>query len=144
MSVSFFYFENSPSAVILPASDRKIKNRKDIKMADLVNAVLEFLKLNGTISDLEKDILDTADKLFKQPFSREDVQKKVGENYQKHYDIIFSAGLVLGGNFMSFQDLSDKELRANLCVQLIKLCEKENEELKKRIGQEWQNRLIRK
>ena len=87
-------------------------------MADLVNAVLEFLKLNGTISDLEKDIFDTADKLFKQPFSREDVQKKVGENYQKHYDIIFSAGLVLGGNFMPFQDLSDKELRANLCVQL--------------------------
>ena len=113
-------------------------------MADLVNSVLEFLKLNGTITDLEKDILDTADKLFKQPFSREDVQKKVRENYQKHYDIIFSAGLVLEGNFMPFQDLSDKELRDNLCVQLIKLCEKEDEELKKRIGQEWQNRLIRK
>ena len=110
-------------------------------MADLVNAVLEFLKINGTITDLEKDILDTADKLFKQPFSREDVQKKVGENYQKHYDIIFSAGLVLGGNFMPFQDLSDKELRDNLCVQLIKLCEKEDAELKIRIGQEWQNRL---
>ena len=45
---------------------------------------------------------------------------------------------------MPFQDLSDKELRDNLCVQLIKLCEKEDEELKKRIGQEWQNRLIRK
>ena len=113
-------------------------------MADLVNAVLEFLKLNGTISDLEKDILDTADKLFKQSFSREDVQKKVGENYQKHYDIIFSAGLVLGGNFMPFQDLSDKELRDNLCVQLIKLCEKENEDLKKRIGKEWQDKLTTK
>ena len=113
-------------------------------MADLVNAVLEFLKLNGTISDLEKDILDTADKLFKQPFSREDVQKKVRENYQKHYDIIVSAGLVLGGNFMPFQDLSDKELYDNLCVQLIKLCEKENKELKKCIGQEWQNRLAEK
>ncbi len=113
-------------------------------MADLVNAVLEFLKLNGTITDLEKDIWDTADKLFKQPFSREDVQKKVGENYQKHYDIIFSASLVLGENFIPFQDLSDKELRDNLCVQLIKLCEKEDEELKKRVGQEWQNMLTKK
>ena len=112
-------------------------------MADLVNAVLEFLKLNGTISDLEKDILDTADKLFKQPFSREDVQKKVRENYQKYYDIILSARLALGGNFMPIQDLSDKELRDNLCVQLIKLCEKEDEELKKRVRQEWQNRLTR-
>ena len=45
-------------------------------MADLVNAVLEFLKLNGTITDLEKDILDTFDKLCKQPFSMEDVQKR--------------------------------------------------------------------
>ena len=113
-------------------------------MADLVNAVLEFLKLNGTITDLEKDILDTADKLFKQPFSREDVQKKVGENYQKHYDITFSAGLVLGGNFMPFQDLSDKELRDNLCVQLIKLCEKEDEDLKKRVGKEWQDKFTQK
>ena len=113
-------------------------------MADIVDVILEFLKLNGTITDLEKDILDTFDKLVKQPSSREDVQKKVGENYQKHYDIIFSASLVLGGNFMPFQDLSDKELRDNLCVQLIKLCEKEDEELKKRVGQEWQNRLIRK
>ena len=26
-----FYFENLPSAVILPTSDRKFKNRKDIK-----------------------------------------------------------------------------------------------------------------
>ena len=45
-------------------------------MADKVDMILEYLKLNGTISDLEKDILDTFDKLAKQPFSREDVQKK--------------------------------------------------------------------
>ena len=110
-------------------------------MADIVDVILEYLKLNGTISDLEKDILDTFDKLVKQPSSREDVQKKVGENYQKYCDIIVSAGLTLGGNFISLQDLSDKELRDNLCVQLIKLCEKEEEELKKRIGQEWQRKL---
>ena len=45
-------------------------------MADIVDVILEFLKLNGTITDLEKDILDTFDKLVKQPSSREDVQKK--------------------------------------------------------------------
>ena len=45
-------------------------------MTDKVKIVLEFLKLNGTITDLEKDIGDTADKLVKQPFSREEVQKR--------------------------------------------------------------------
>ena len=58
-------------------------------MACLINFVLDFLKLNGTITDLEKDILDTADKLLKLPFSREDAQK-IGENY-KHVMIFFSS-----------------------------------------------------
>ena len=39
-------------------------------MTDKVKIVLEFLKLNGTITDLEKDIWDTADKLVKQPFPK--------------------------------------------------------------------------
>ena len=58
-------------------------------MADLVNAVLEFLKLNGTISDLEKDIWDTADKLFKQPFSRK-MFKKRSEKIIKNIMILLS------------------------------------------------------
>ena len=107
-------------------------------MADKVDMILEYLKLNGTISDLEKDILDTFDKLAKQPFSREDAQKKVGENYTKYSDIIVSAGLTLGGSFIPLQDLSNKELHDNLCVQLIKLCEKEEFELQKCLSKKQQ------
>ena len=112
-------------------------------MADLVNALLEFLKLNGTISDLEKDILDTIDKLQKQPFSREDVQKKVADNFRNHWDIIIPVATAMGGAVSPLEQLPDDVLRDNLCVQLIKLCEKEDEELKKRVRQEWQNRLTR-
>ena len=57
-------------------------------MADIINIVLKYLKLNGTITDLEKDIWDTFDKLVKQPFSREEVQKKVADNFRNHLDII--------------------------------------------------------
>ena len=110
-------------------------------MADLVNAVLEFLKLNGTISDLEKDILDTIDKLQKQPFSREDVQKKVADNFRNHWDIIIPVAAAMGGAASPLNLLPDEVLRDNLYAQLLKLCEKEDEELQKRIGQKWQHKL---
>ena len=113
-------------------------------MADKVNAVLEFLKLNGTITDLEKDILDTFDKLCKQPFSREEVQKKVADNFRNHWDIKLSAGVALGGNFLPAQYLTDDELRKNLSFQLAELCDKEDEELKKRAGQEWPRNFFEK
>ena len=45
-------------------------------MIDPVKVVLKILKQNGATTDLEKDILDTADKIPKQSFSREDAQKK--------------------------------------------------------------------
>ena len=105
-------------------------------MADLVNAVLEFLKLNGTITDLEKDILDTFDKLYKQPFSREEVQKRINDNFSHHPDIIISVATALGGPVCPLDQLPDDVLRDNLYAQLIKLCAKEGEELKKRAGQE--------
>lgn len=113
-------------------------------MTDKVKIVLEFLKLNGTITDLEKDIGDTADKLVKQPFSREEVQKKVADNFRNHWDIIIPVAAAMGGAVSPLEQLPDDVLRDNLYAQLIKLCEKEDEELKKRIGQEWQNRLTRK
>ncbi len=109
-------------------------------MTDKVKIVLEFLKLNGTITDLEKDIWDTADKIVKQPFSREEVQKKVADNFRNHWDIIIPVAAAMGGAVSPLEQLPDDVLRDNLYAQLIKLCEKEDEELKKRIGQEWQNR----
>ena len=113
-------------------------------MADKIKVVLEYLKLNGTITDLEKDILDTIDKLQKQPFSREEVQKKVADNFRNHLDIIIPVATAMGGAVSPLEQLPDDVLRDNLCFQLIKLCEKEDEDLKKRVGQEWQNRFIRK
>ena len=43
----------------------------------------------------------------------------------------------MGGAVSPLEQLPDDVLRDNLYAQLIKLCEKEDEELKKRIGQEW-------
>ena len=56
-------------------------------MIDPVKVVLEMLKRSGVTTDLENDIIDTAEKLHKQPFSREDTQKKIFENDIKHPDI---------------------------------------------------------
>ena len=101
-------------------------------MADLVNAVLEFLKLNGTSTDLEKDILDTFDKLVKQPFSREDTQKKILENDIKHPDVATFIRLLPGTVRKQFCEFSEDELKIALQNQLFGLCNKEISELNNR------------
>lgn len=92
------------------------------------------MKLNGTITDLEKDIWDTFDKLVKQPFSREEVQKKVADNFRNHLDIITPVVTAMGGSVSPLDQLPDEVLHDNLYIQLIKLCEKEYSELQIRLS----------
>ena len=105
-------------------------------MADLVNAILEFLKLNGTITDLEKDILDTAFELRRYPFSHKDAQNKISENDFKYPDIALAVRRTPGTVCKPFSKCSEEDMKNALMNQLIKLCEKEDEELKKRAGQD--------
>ena len=133
------HYEDGSKLVIIFFNKSPIEASGPVKP----QATIEYTLADGTkVEDkveckIEESFFDT-----KQCDVRVGNSRIVGD--LKHYDIIVSAGLVLGGNFMPLQDLSDKELHDNLCVQLIKLCEKEDEELKKRIGQEWQNKLTRK
>lgn len=97
-------------------------------MNEHVELILEILNYRGAITDLEKDILDTANKLFNQPFSRENFQNKVADNYKKHLDILIPTGVILGGYFRPFQQLTDEEVYNNLACQLTVLCHKQIKE----------------
>ena len=79
-------------------------------MIDPVKVVLEMLKRRGVTTDLENDIIDTAEKLHKQPFSREDAQKKIFENDIKHPDIAITISNIPGTVRKRFCEFSEDEL----------------------------------
>ena len=101
-------------------------------MIDPVKVVLEMLKRSGVTTDLEKDIWDTADKISKQPFSREDAQKKISENDLKYPDIALAVRCTPGTVCKLFSECSEDELKNSLQNQLIGLCSKRLIELNKR------------
>lgn len=98
-------------------------------MADIVGIVLEFLKFNETITDLEKDIWNTAFELRRYPFLPEEAQKKIFENDFKYPDIALAVRRTPGTVCKSFSECSEEDMRNALMNQLIKLCEKEYSEL---------------
>ena len=101
-------------------------------MIDPVKVVLEMLKRNGATTNLENDIIDTAEKLHKQPFSREDAQKKIFENDIKHPDVATFIRLLPGTVRKQFCEFSEDELKIALQNQLFGLCNKEISELNNR------------
>ena len=101
-------------------------------MIDPVKVVLEMLKRSGVTTDLDNDIIDTAKKLHKQPFSREDAQKKIFENDIKHPDIAITISNIPGTVRKRFCEFSEDELKITLQNQLSVLRNKKIMELNNR------------
>ena len=101
-------------------------------MIDPVKVVLEMLKRSGVTTDFENDVIDTAEKLHKQPFSREDAQKKIFENDRKYPDIALAVRCTPGTVCKLFSECSEDELKNSLQNQLIGLCSKKIMELNNR------------
>ena len=101
-------------------------------MIDPVKFILEILKQKGTTTDLENDIIGTAKKLHKQPFSREDAQKKIFENDIKHPDIAITISNMPGTVRKRFCEFSEDELKITLQNQLSGLRNKKIMELNNR------------
>ena len=102
-------------------------------MIDPVKVVLEMLKRSGVTTDLDNDIIDTAKKLHKQPFSREDAQKKILENDIKHPDIAITISNIPGTVRKRFCEFSEDELKITLQNQLLGLWNKKIMELKRTV-----------
>ena len=94
-------------------------------MNNVIEIVIEYLKLKNELSDLESDILSTFNTFVGVPFDRKKAEEKIFENNLKHVDILTSISNRPGIVHRAFSDSSDEEVKNNLRMQLECLCEKE-------------------
>ena len=95
------------------------------KMDKVLEEVLEYLKHKRVITELEKDILSTAQICQTKPFNRQAAEKKIVEINVK-YTEIYSAVLITPGiNPKPLLVMEDGEVWDSLYLQLRALCGKE-------------------
>lgn len=85
---------------------------------DAIKLLIEYLKSKGQITDLEKDILDTANELDKTPFERSSAETKVKTNNIKHPDIFATISCSPDTIVKPFSKVSDDDVKYNLRCQL--------------------------
>lgn len=91
---------------------------------DAIKALIEYLKQQQCITDLEKDILDTANEISKNPFDRNSAENKVRTNNLNYPEIFAAINLSPATTVRPFSQVSDDDIRYNLQCQLELLCEK--------------------
>jgi hypothetical protein len=95
---------------------------KDMDKVDVVlNSVLEELKNEKQITELEEDIISAIKVYIKKPFNRRDVELKILEIESKYNYLINFANLVQNPVKCPIDSLNDSELRNNLYSRIIKL-----------------------
>jgi len=94
------------------------------KMDKVMEGVLEYLKHKRVITELEKDILSTAQICQTKPFNRQAAEKKIVEINVK-YTEIYSVVLVTPINPKPLLVMEDGEVWDSLYLQLGALCSKE-------------------
>lgn len=87
--------------------------------------LIEYLKQEQYLTDLEKDILDTWNELQKNPFDRSAAQKQVIQNNAKHPEIFVAIAALPATETRPFEQATDSDIRYNLEKQLAALAAKE-------------------
>ena len=105
-----------------------MSNNKEI----IISYVLEYLKQEDNLSDLEKDIISTMTKYNEQPFDRKGAEQKVIENNLKYPDISTAIKMVPGIRKIPFSEVSDEGVMDNLKMQMEAMCFKEYNIIKSR------------
>lgn len=90
-----------------------------------IKTLIEYLKQKQFITELEKDILDSWNELLKQPFDRQEIEKKITENNAKYPEIFAAISITPGIIQKPFVQVTDEEVRKNLIMQIEFLCAKE-------------------
>lgn len=107
----------SSSISIYTRLEDKNMDERDI----VLNSVLEELKNEKQITELEKDIISAIKVYIKKPFNRRDVELKILEIESKYNYLINFANLVQNPVKCPIDSLNDSELRNNLYSRIIKL-----------------------
>ena len=85
----------------------------------VIDIVLEYLRNKQNLTDLEKDILSSLNKLNEKPFDRSGTEQKLIEN------MLIPMQLGDEAHLLPFAQLSDDEIWNNLYLQVLGLCLKE-------------------
>lgn len=93
-----------------------------------IKVLIECLKEKQFITELEKDILDSWHGLQKEPFNRQELEKKIMENNAKYPEIFVKISTTPGIITKPFKQVTDEEVRKNLLMQVELLCVKEIKE----------------
>ncbi len=91
----------------------------------VIDVVLEYLRNKQNLTDLEKDILSSLDKLNEKPFDRKGIERKLIENNIKYENMFISTQPGDETHLLPFAQLSDIEIWNNLYLQVLGLCLKE-------------------
>lgn len=101
-------------------------------MNQSLEEILEYIKNQKVLTDLEKDIIETVNRINMRPFDRIETIKKMNENnirYPENMNLeYFNPNLVL----KPVEKLTDEELSNNLYMQLYYMTLKELQEIQKK------------
>lgn len=92
------------------------------------HVLIETVKALSNPSELEKDILDTMEEIFKQFLDMKHAQIRIGLNYEKHRDLFVKINALPTTVQKRPDQIGEVDLRYILQMQLDFLLEKEWEE----------------
>lgn len=93
-----------------------------------IKVLIEYLKQKQFITELEKDILDSWNELQKQPFDRQETEKKIIENNTRYPEVFVAISATPGTIRTPLVQLTNEDVRNNLIMQIELLCAKEIKE----------------
>lgn len=89
------------------------------------SALIEHLRQKQDLTAIERDILDTADELLKNPFDRETAERQVKKNDLNHPDIFAAFSALPTTVVRPFSEATDADIRYSLNHQINALITKE-------------------
>lgn len=92
---------------------------------DAISVLIEALRAKKVITSLEKDIVDTWDELYKNPFAMESAERQVAMNDANHKDIFEKIALLPTTVLKPRYAITENDIRYKLTNQLNMLIEKE-------------------
>lgn len=91
----------------------------------VIDIVLEYLRNKQHLTDLEKDIFSSLNKLNEKPFDRSGTEQKLIENNIKYENMLIPMQPGDEAQLLPFTQLSDDEIWNNLYLQVLEFCLKE-------------------
>lgn len=102
------------------------------KMDKVLEEVLEYLKHKRVITELEKDILSTAQICQSSPFDSQAAKKKIMEFNAKYREVCSSILATPGIKTKPLFDMKDEEVWESLWIQVEALCGRELGEIERK------------